>query len=162
VKTQYVSASAIINASAKQVYAILADYRDGHPRILPKQYFSSLEVERGGIGAGTVIRFEMRAPGMTRTFHADITEPEPGRVLVESNRVASDSASKSVTTFTVDPVNGGQQAQVTISTTLSVLNWLEGLFTSMFLRRVYAQELKQIASLAEERRGDAQAESARV
>ena len=161
-KTQYVSASAIINASAKQVYAILADYRDGHPRILPKQYFSSLEVERGGIGAGTVIRFEMRAPGMTRTFHADITEPEPGRVLVESNRVEGNPASKSVTTFTVDPVNGQQQARVTIDTALSVSNWLEGLFTTMFLRRVYAQELKQIAGLAEERRGDANAESARA
>jgi hypothetical protein len=151
VKTQHVSASAIINAPARQVYMILADYHDGHPRILPKQYFSLLEVERGGVGAGTVIRFQMRAPGMTRTFLADITEPEPGRVLVESNRVETDPASRSVTTFTVDPIHGGQQAQVTISTALSVANWLEGFFTEMFLRRVYAQELKQIAALAEER-----------
>jgi hypothetical protein len=83
-------------------------------------------------------------------------------VLVESNRVASDSASKSVTTFTVDPINGQQQAQVTIGTALTVSNWLEGLFTTMFLRHVYAQELKQIASLAEERREDSKAESARV
>ena len=161
-KTQQVSASAIINAPASQVYSILADYRDGHPRILPRQYFSSLEVERGGVGAGTVIRFQMRAPGMTRTFLADITEPEPGRVLVESNRVEADPTAQSVTTFTVDPIHGGQHAQVTISTALSVSNWLEGLFTTMFLRRVYAQELKQIASLAEERRGDANAESARA
>jgi hypothetical protein len=148
-KTQQVSAMAVINAPASQIYAILADYRDGHPRILPKQYFSALEVERGGVGAGTVIRSQMRAPGMTRTFLADITEPEPGRVLVESNRVEADPASQSVTTFTVDPINGGQQAQVTISTALPVANWLEGFFTTMFLRRVYAQELKQIAALAE-------------
>jgi len=150
-RTQQVSTSAVINAPAKQVYAILADYHDGHPRILPRQYFPFLEVERGGVGAGTVLRFQMRAPGMTRTFHADVTEPEPGRVLVESNRSETDPASKSVTTFTVDPVKGEQQTQVTISTVLSVSSWLEGLFTTMFLRWVYAQELRQIAALAEER-----------
>ncbi len=141
----------MINAPARQVYAILADYHEGHPRILPKQYFSSLEVKRGGVGAGTVIRFQMHAPGTTRTFLADVTEPEPGRVLMESNRVETEPASQSVTTFRVDPINDGQQAQVTISTALSVSNWLQGLFTTMFLRRVYAQELKQIAALAEER-----------
>ncbi len=161
-KTQQVSATAVINAPARQVYAILADYHDGHPHILPKQYFSSLEVERGGVGAGTVIRFQMHAPGMTRTFLADVAEPEPGRVLVESNRVETDPASQSVTTFTVDPVNGGQQAQVTISTALPIANWLEGLFTTMFLRRVYAQEFKQIAALAEERAADMSVKSARA
>jgi len=162
VKTQQVSASAIINAPASQVYSILADYHNGHPHILPRQYFASLEVERGGVGAGTVIRFQMRAPGMTRTFLADITEPEPGRVLVESNRLEADPAAQSVTTFTVDPINNGQQAQVTISTVLSVSNWLEGLFTTMFLRRVYAQELKQIATLAPERLAAASVKSVRA
>jgi len=148
-KTQQVSASAVINAPARQVYTILADYHAGHPRILPRQYFSSLEVEQGGVGAGTVLRFQMRAGGTTRTFHAEVTEPEPGRVLVETNRVENDPASQSVTTFTVDPIKGEAQTEVTISTTLSVANWLEGLFTKMFLRRVYAQELKQIATLAQ-------------
>ncbi len=88
---------------------------------------------------------------MTRTFHADITEPEPGRVLVESNRVESDPSAESVTTFTVEPINDEAQSQVTISTTLSVSNWLAGLLTTMFLRRVYVQELKQIAALAQAR-----------
>jgi hypothetical protein len=161
-KTQHVSASAVINAPAQQIYTILADYHDGHPRILPKPYFSSLEIEQGGVGDGTVIRFEMRAPGMTRTFHADVTEPEPGRVLVESNRSETAPASKSVTTFTVDPIKGEVQSQVTISTALSVSNWLEGLFTTMFLRRVYAQELKQLAHLAEERLAHSSASSLRT
>jgi hypothetical protein len=161
-KTQHVGASTVIDAPAQWIYKILADYRDGHPRILPARYFSSLEVERGGIGAGTVIRFEMRVPGMTRTFHADVTEPEPGRVLVESNWVETDPSSKSETTFTVEPINGEQQAQVTISTTLSVANWLEGLLTTRFLRRVYDQELKQIAALAAQRPPDSNAESVRA
>ncbi|HTP09852.1 MAG TPA: hypothetical protein VMP08_16460, partial [Anaerolineae bacterium] len=108
------------------------------------------------------LRFQMRASGITRTFLADVTEPEPGRVLVESNRLESDPTSTSVTTFTVDPIDGGQRAQVMISTVLSVSNWLEGLFTAMFLRHVYAQELKQIASLAEELRTGSNVESVRA
>ncbi len=99
---------------------------------------------------------------MTRAFLAEVTEPEPGRLLVESNRVETDPASQSVMTFTVDPINSGQQAQVTISTALSAANWLEGFLTTMFLRRVYAQELKQIAALAEERAAAMSVKSARV
>ena len=114
------------------------------------------------LGAGTVLRFEMRAPGMTRAFHADVTEPEPGRVLVESNWSETDPVSKSVTTFTVDPVKGERQTQVTISTALSVSSWVEGLFTTMFLRRVYAQELKQIERHAKERLADPRTQSVRV
>ena len=53
----------------------------GHPQILPKPPFVSLEVEKGGIGAGTVIRIAMRVLGRLQTFGAVITEPEPGRVL---------------------------------------------------------------------------------
>ena len=36
--------------------ALAQDYRTGHPRILPKPYFSGLEVLSGGYGAGTVFR----------------------------------------------------------------------------------------------------------
>jgi hypothetical protein len=49
-----VVASAHIAAAPAQVYAIIANYREGHPRILPKE-FSGLTVEQGGIGAGTII-----------------------------------------------------------------------------------------------------------
>jgi hypothetical protein len=58
-KTQ-VTASAEIDAPAQRVYSILADYREGHPRILPKEYFPFLQVEQGGIGAGTRLHFQMR------------------------------------------------------------------------------------------------------
>ena len=54
------SASAVIHAPAADLYAIIADYERGHPRILPKPPFVSLAVEEGGIGAGTVIRVHMR------------------------------------------------------------------------------------------------------
>ena len=141
-----VAASAIIKVPAQQVYAMLADYHNGHPHILPSQYFSDLQVEQGGIGAGTVIGFQMRVLGGTQTFRAAIMEPEPGRVLVETNL-----PSGAITTFTVDPRLGGQHAQVTIATELAVSNWLEGLVTKMLLHRIYVQELKLLAAYAEKR-----------
>ncbi len=42
-----ISASALVPAPAREVYAIIADYRDGHPKILPRPPFVSLEVEQG-------------------------------------------------------------------------------------------------------------------
>ncbi|MFN8597899.1 MAG: SRPBCC family protein [Anaerolineae bacterium] len=148
-KTHHVAASSVIDAPAAQVYAILSDYRVGHPSILPKQYFSALKITRGGVGAGTAIRFQMQAGNSTRSFVADVTEPEPGRVLVESNRLENDPNVTSVTTFTVDS-NGERQTRLTIATEMVVSNWLEGVVSTLFLRRVYAQEMKQIAALAEE------------
>ncbi len=147
-KQQHIAASSVINAPPQQVYAILADYEVSHPSILPKQYFPSIEVTRGGVGAGTALRFQMKAGNSTRSFIADVTEPEPGRVLVERNRLEADPNATSVTTFTVDP-NGERQTHLTIATEMTVSNWLEGLVTMLFLRRVYAQEMKQIAALAE-------------
>jgi hypothetical protein len=55
-----VSASAEVKAPAEKVYAIIADYRHGHPQIVPSPPFGRIEVEQGGFGAGTVIRFPMR------------------------------------------------------------------------------------------------------
>lgn len=76
-----VSVSDTIQASATQVYEIISDYNAGHPSILPPQYFGRLEVLAGGRGAGTRIRFEMKAFGGTNVGTADITEPIPGREL---------------------------------------------------------------------------------
>jgi hypothetical protein len=142
------TASAVIDAPPAAVYAILADYRNGHPRILPEQYFSNLEVERGGVGAGTVIRFQVRTLGITRRFRGEVTEPEPGRVLVESYPETGE-----VTSFTVEPVDGGGRAAVTI-TTAWVAPGLGGLVQRVLappiLRRIYAEELRNLAGLASE------------
>src|SRR5262249_3682655 len=95
-----VSASALIAADPKRLYHILSDYRTGHPRILPRE-FGDIVVERGGTGDGTVIRFQMRILGKTQTFRAAISEPEPGRVLMETDL----ETNHAVTTFTVDPAD---------------------------------------------------------
>ena len=63
-----VAVSAIVNAPATVVYSILADYRNHHPNILPKAYFTGLEVEEGGTGEGTVFRSGMQVMGQAQSF----------------------------------------------------------------------------------------------
>jgi hypothetical protein len=147
-----ISAAALIPAPPQQVYAIIADYRDGHPHILPKPHFVSLTVEQGGVGAGTVIRFQMRLMRRVQNFRAAITEPEPGRVLVET-----DTQTGTTTTFTVEPRDDAQHAAVTIMTTTSVrqglLGKLEAWLATRLLRPIYVQELAQLADVATQRSG---------
>lgn len=142
-----ITATALIPARRERVYALIANYNDGHPRILPKQ-FSNLVVEQGGVGAGTVIRFQMTVFGKKQTFRAAITEPEPGRVLVETDL----DTNAAVTTFTVDPGTAPADSRVTISTTLWVrsgfLGRIEKTLSTLLLRPMYAQELTNLARVA--------------
>jgi len=143
-KPQIPTASKTIRAPAEMVYNIIADYRNSHPQILPKQYFLSLEVEAGGVGAGTIVRFEMRLLGQIQSFRALITEPEPGRLLVET-----DIRSGIPTSFYVVPVGNNQHARLTISTELKSRSVVEVLIAKMLLQKVYVQELELIARYAE-------------
>ena len=76
--------SRVIWAPPAAVYAVIADYNESHPARLPKHVFSGLVVEESGIGAGTVVRVTMAALGTKQELHVAVSEPEPGRVLVES------------------------------------------------------------------------------
>ena len=142
-----ISASAIIPARRERVYSLIANYHDGHPRILPKQ-FSNLTIEQGGVGAGTVIRFQMSLFGKKQTFRAAITEPEPGRVLVETYL----DTSGAITTFMVNPGTAPADSNVTISTELPVrsgfLGHIERILTTLSLRPMYARELQNLARVA--------------
>jgi hypothetical protein len=82
------AAEAIVDAPTDTVYGYLADMRDHHPRFLPPA-FSDFQVEPGGVGAGTVTRFKMTAGGRTRQYRMKVAEPEPGRVLTESDMDSS-------------------------------------------------------------------------
>jgi len=149
-KAYKVESSGVIEAPAEVVYRTLADYREGHPSILPKAYFLSLEVEQGGFGEGTIINFETRVLGATQRFRSAITEPQPGSVLVETN--LGEPGGK--TTFTVEPLNDGRRSCVTIATDGTTkrdggLGIVERLITKMMMRRIYKAELDQIASICE-------------
>lgn len=144
-----VAVSAMIDAPAQTVYAILSDYRNHHPHILPKDYFTGLEIEEGGQGAGTVFKSGMKIMGKAQPFRMRVTEPEPGRVLAET-----DLSKELVTTFTVDP-NGPNQAEVTFATVWQpasgLMGWVERLTAPMFLRRIYRQELQILNEYARQR-----------
>lgn len=137
-----VAVSTTIGAPATAVYPILADYRNHHPHILPKAYFTGLEIEEGGSGAGTVFRASLKMMGQAQSFRMRVTEPEPGRVIAET-----DLDTGLVTKFMVEP-RGKDQAEVTIATTFhpkaGLKGWLERLVVPSYLRRVYRAELQQL------------------
>lgn len=141
--THRVSATADIPAPAERVYAILADYHSGHAHILPKPWFLWLRVVEGGVGDGTVVEYALRLFGRTQHFRAAVTEPEPGRVLVETNE---DGA---VTSFTVDP-QGDDRCRLTIATETTVrdgfLGKIEGWMATHLLKPIYEKELGEIAA----------------
>ena len=142
--TRTITASATIPARRERVYSLIANYKDGHPRILPRQ-FSGLQVEQGGVGAGTVVRFQMTLLGRKQTYRAAVTEPDPGRVLVETDL----DTNGAVTTFIVGPGSAPADSHVTISTALPVkagfLGWIEGTIASWLLRPIYVKELENLA-----------------
>jgi len=142
------SAEGTVDAPAETVYRYIADMREHHPRFLPPA-FSDFRVESGGVGAGTITRFKVTAGGRTREFRTKVAEPEPGRVLTES-----DTNSSSVTTFTVSPQ--GVASLVRISTSWDGAGGIGGVFERMFapgvMRTIYADELKRLDAYARERR----------
>lgn len=145
--TYTVEVTATIDAPAAAVYAILADYHDGHPAILPAPYFTGLIVIEGGYGAGTVAETTMNVFGARRTYLMAVSEPEPGRVLREE-----DAAAGLVTVVTVDPVDEGRRSQVTFLTTSRVSpglkGWLEKLMNPPITRRIYREEMQLLAERA--------------
>ena len=106
VRAQQHEQSLIFTAPAERVYRILADY-EHHQRILPAA-FSDFTIEKGGVGAGTVVSFKVSAGGVTQVHRDTVAEPEPGRVLTEVNDTGE------VTTFTVTPVGGPTSGQTLV------------------------------------------------
>lgn len=148
-----VKAAAILDARPEDVYATIADYQHGHPNILPKESLYDLQVERGGYGAGTIIRFKMKALGVEQAFYQRVSEPEPGRVLVEQD---VDSVQNIMTTFTVTPVEHEQKSHVEITTTMNTSLGFKGLLERIIVPilnpRVYRKELKLLEAVAQKRR----------
>ncbi len=143
-KRQIATVSKLVRAPAETIYEILADYRTKHPLILPKPYFLSLDVEEGGMGEGTTVNFKMRVLGRTQSFRSLITEPVPGRTLLETDLYSGGS-----TRFDLSPLESGEHTHVTISTQLRNQGLLEGLLAKLLLQKIYRQELKLLANLAE-------------
>jgi hypothetical protein len=140
-----VSARGDIGAPADRVYRILSDYRQHHPHILPTA-FSGFTVEQGGVGEGTVIRFQVSLGGRTESYHQRVTEPEPGRVLREA-----DVDGNRVTTFTVTPNGAGCEVHIeTAWSSGGIRGLVERLAAPRLLRPLYADELSRLDRYARE------------
>lgn len=138
--------SAVIDAPAERLYEIIADYHEGHPAILPTRYFTDITVEEGGQGLGTVVAVKMNVFGSKMLLNLKVTEAIPGRLLVEK-----DEATGTVTTFNLEPVGEGQ-TRVTIATesrtSPGLRGWLEKVMNPPITRRIYREELQQLAEVA--------------
>lgn len=149
-----VKSAAVLHALPADVYATIADYRAGHPAILPKGRLYDLTVEQGGYGQGTIIRFKVKNLGVEQAFYQRVSEPDPGHILVEQD---IDSSRGSVTTFTVTPVSEGRQAHVEISCSLNsskgLMGWLERLLVPLVQPPVFREELKLLEEVARKRNG---------
>jgi hypothetical protein len=147
-----VAVDGTVAAPPAAVYGYLADYRRHHPQFLPDA-FSGWAVEEGGVGAGTVVRFTVTAGGRQRPYRMAVTEPEPGRVLTES-----DTGSSLVTTWTVQP-DGPQSSKVGIETTWQGAGGVGGFFEKRFapvaLRRIYTEALAKLDIYARRQQGTA-------
>ena len=136
-----------IAAPAELVYGQIADMHQ-HQAFLPPA-FSDFRVEAGGIGAGSVVSFDVTAGGRSRHYRMVVAEPKPGEVLTES-----DSTSSLVTTFTVRPE--GDACHVRIETRWEGAGGIGGFFERLFapaaMRRLYDDELRRLDAHASGRR----------
>jgi uncharacterized protein YndB with AHSA1/START domain len=138
-----VQAERLIGAPPAAVYAMLADYTTHHPRIMPAPPFSDLEVESGGVGAGTVFHITVQMLGRRQRLHMRVAEPEPGRVLTETNLDTG-----VVTVFSVAPGDGGSRTLAGMSSEWETQRGLRGLVdrlvTPRLMGRMFAKQLRQL------------------
>ena len=144
-----VEAERAITTPAEHVYRLIADYRVHHPAFLPPQ-FSDFTVEEGGVGAGTIMHFTMKAGGRTMSFRQRVSEPDPGRVLTETSIGTPNS-----TTFTVTPQGDG--CRVHILTEYEGQSGIQGLIERYLgpwlLGRVFKDELRRLDDYARRQAG---------
>jgi Polyketide cyclase / dehydrase and lipid transport len=138
-----ITAERRMTAPPELIYLCLANYREHHrPDGFLPDAFSDFEIARGGIGAGTEASWTVTTGGRPRHIEATITEPEPGRVLLES-------AEGLETTFTVDPTPDG--ALVRFETVIDDPG-LQGILTRLFgerlVRPLYEDELTRLEAYA--------------
>jgi hypothetical protein len=139
-----VAAEKRMRVSAATAYGCIADFERHHAKFLPPS-FRDLTVERGGVGAGTVITFDTTTGGRTRHFRSEIAEPEPGRVLVESD---ADQGTR--TTFTVTPQDAGCLVRIENEFRASpgFMGLVECLVAPRILRATLIDELSRLDAYA--------------
>jgi hypothetical protein len=133
-----------IPVTAGFVYGLIRDYRNHHSKFLPSA-FENYRVDMGGIGAGTIVSFDLKAGGRVRSYRMEIEEPQFGHRLVEK-----DVHSSLVTTWSVLP--NGQNAIVRIESTWDGAKGIGGFFERIFapkaMKSLYEDELARLEEYA--------------
>lgn len=131
----------LVSAKPEDVYDLLADYRR-RPSLLTRN-FTDCRVEEGGRGAGTRFHYQLHAGRRVRDCDVEVSEPAPGRELVEQDRNSSLR-----TRWTVESTRG-DRSRVQVETTWSgaggVAGFFERAFAPLGLRRIYDQVLDRVA-----------------
>src|SRR6476620_11096492 len=137
-------------APPELLYLCLANYRDHHrPDGFLPPAFTDFNVIRGGVGAGTEVSWTVTAGGRPRAIRATISEPEPGRTLLET-------ADRVETTFTVDPDPDGALVRFeTVIDDPGIQGILTRLFAERLLRPLYEEELTSLEDYATRLAGQA-------
>lgn len=138
-----ITAERPMSVPAADVYRAIADYRHHHrPEGFLPPAFTFLEVLEGGVGAGTRIRFGVKLGWMRSSAEATITEPEPGRVLVETGPDVT-------STFTVEALPGGTRVHIRSDFRLrGLLGSLAARSMPARLQPVYDEELARLETYA--------------
>lgn len=140
-KTYKVTAERMIDAPHPQVYNVVIDMEE-HRHILPKQ-FESLDVLKGGKGAGTIFRLNMNVMGNRSSLELTIAEPEPQRIILEEDKAAGVS-----TTWKLTPVEGGKRCLIQLTSNFRSKPGFAGLMERVIvppvIRSIYRQELDNI------------------
>jgi Polyketide cyclase / dehydrase and lipid transport len=136
-----------IDAPAEVIYHLLADYREHHrPEGFLPPAFSDQEILSGGVGAGTELRYTLTTGGRPREITSRISEPVPGRVLVET-------AEGVETTFTVEPSGTGTRVRFdTVLDEAGIQGLMARLFAARLLAPVYEDELDRLEAMAKSHR----------
>ena len=132
------------DVSSDIVFGALADYTTVRPTILAPEFTDFRVLERG-IGAGTRISYHLHATKKrVRQVEATVTEPVPGRQLLET-----DANSSLTVLWEVAPIAEGRSA-LTVRVSWQGAPGIGGFFERRFapagIRRIYRTELDRLKS----------------
>jgi Polyketide cyclase / dehydrase and lipid transport len=134
------SATRTLSAPSERVLALLRDYRQARPSILPDNY-SRYRVEEGGEGSGTVFTYHFKSGPTERDFRMRAEEGDGG--LVERDELSS-----LVTTWTVMDTATGSTVTLESSWVggVGIKGFFERLFAPLGMRKIYGELLDRLAA----------------
>ncbi len=139
----HVQTEQVVNARPEEVYAFLKDYTK-RPQILTANYLN-YQIEQDGNGAGTIVTYRLHAANRERGYRMQVSEPNQGNVLKES-----DASSSLVTTWTLTPAENNSKTRVQLTSDWEggkgVGGFFEKTFAPLGLRRIYTEILAKLAT----------------